>query len=384
MFLFSRTKPIIKPAPTSRHDALDAHFFLPNLCSITALLPLILVGELIALALTVSASQLPAFDWVQFSLLSTEILWVVLTGAACLCRMRPLLKRLSPARGVALCFVTLIVDIAVIAAAGQWMLSYLAFDWISGAWAVLQHITVGGILAGLVLRYFYLQQQLHIQQQAQLQATMQARFQALQSRIRPHFLFNSMNIIASLIDSDPDMAERVVEDMSELFRASLSDVEDLVPLARELSLCECYINIEQLRLGERLRVNWQKQLQHEQYLVPSLCLQPLIENAIYHGIQPLVEGGDINIAFDDIIDSNSGDARLTITISNPFTADTDSYDAQKHNGMALDNLEQRLHARYGTTATFSVTRDGGLFVVRFSIPAERRDALPDIHKGDKP
>lgn len=382
MFLFSRAKPVIKPAPTrehhARYEALDAHFFLPNLCSITALLPLILVGELIALALTVSASQLPAFDWVQFSLLSTEILWVVLTGAACLCRMRPLLKRLSPARGVALCFVTLIVDIAVIAAAGQWMLSYLAFDWISSAWAVLQHITVGGILAGLVLRYFYLQQQLNIQQQAQLQATMQARFQALQSRIRPHFLFNSMNIIASLIDSDPETAERVVEDMSELFRASLSDVEDLVPLTRELSLCECYINIEQLRLGERLRVNWQKQLQHEQYLVPSLCLQPLIENAIYHGIQPLVEGGDINIAFND------NDARLTITISNPFTADTDGYDAQKHNGMALDNLEQRLHARYGTTAAFSVTRDDGLFVVHFSIPAERKDAAPDIHKGDEP
>ncbi len=187
-----------------------------------------------------------------------------------------------------LCFTILLLIIALVAIAGQWLLSYLSLDWHNSIWIVAQHIAVGGILAGLVLRYFYLQQQLYVQQQLQMQATMQARFQSLQSRIRPHFLFNSMNIIASLIDSDPETAERVVEDMSALFRASLSDEEDLVPLAQEISLCERYINIEQLRLGERLHVNWQKNLHNDQHIVPSLCLQPLIENAIYHGIQPLV------------------------------------------------------------------------------------------------
>ena len=178
------------------NNVANAHFYLPDLCSITALLPLILVGQLLSLALALAASQLPVFNWLRFSLLSTEILWIVLLGAALLCRLRPLLQRISPASGVALCFTALIIVIALVAITGQWFLSYLTLDWRNSVWIVIQHIAVGGILSGLVLRYFYLQQQLNVQQQAQMQATMQARFQSLQSRIRPHFLFNSMNIIA--------------------------------------------------------------------------------------------------------------------------------------------------------------------------------------------
>jgi two-component system, LytTR family, sensor histidine kinase AlgZ len=350
--------------------AVNAHFYLPDLCSITALLPLILVGQLLALALSLSASQLPAFDWLRFSLLSSEILWIVLTGAALLCRLRPLLQRVSAASGVALCFTTLISVIALVAIAAQWFLSYLTLDWLNSIWIVTQHVAVGGILSGLVLRYFYLQQQLNVQQQAQMQATMQARFQSLQSRIRPHFLFNSMNIIASLIDSDPETAERVVEDMSELFRASLSDAEDLVPLSQELSLCERYINIEQLRLGERLHVNWQKNLHSDQHMVPSLCLQPLIENAIYHGIQPLVNGGTIDI---DILDEHN---RLQCTVRNPYTQETANLRRNQGNGMALDNLEQRLRARYGNAAIFSVMREPQQFTVSFTIPLETDTTRP--------
>ncbi|HSC74947.1 MAG TPA: histidine kinase [Pseudomonadales bacterium] len=360
MSLFEK-KELGRVTPTK---VVNSHFYLPDLCSITALLPLILVGQLIVLAMAVAASTLPNFDWLRFSLLSAETLWIVLIGAALLCRLRPLLQRMSAASGVALCFTTLLLVITLVAIAGQWLLSYLTFDWYSSIWSVIQHIAVGGILAGLVLRYFYLQQQLHIQQQAQMQATMQARFQSLQSRIRPHFLFNSMNIVASLIDSDPETAERVVEDMSALFRASLSDEEDLVPLAQEISLCERYINIEQLRLGDRLRVNWQKNLQNDQTIVPSLCLQPLIENAIYHGIQPLVDGGTIDIQLSDKND------QLHCTICNPYTQDTANLNRNKGNGMALDNLEQRLYARYGDAAVFNLERDSQQFIVRFTIPLE--------------
>jgi len=195
-----------------------------------------------------------------------------------------------------------------------------------------------------------------------MQATMQARFQSLQSRIRPHFLFNSMNMVASLIDSDPETAERVVEDMSTLFRASLSDEEDLVPLAQEMSLCERYINIEQLRLGERLRVDWQKNLRSDTYAVPSLCLQPLIENAIYHGIQPLVHGGTITIQLSDEND------QLHCSVCNPYTQETANLKRKQGNGMALDNLEQRLYARYGNAAVFSIAREPQQFTVSFTIP----------------
>jgi two-component system sensor histidine kinase AlgZ len=342
----------------------NSHFYLPDLCSITSLLPLILVGQLIAIALAVAASQLPDFNWLRFSLLSTETLWIVLTGAALLCRLRPRLQRMSAASGAALCFTILLVIIALVAIAGQWFLSYLSIDWRNSIWIVAQHIAVGGILAGLVLRYFYLQQQLYVQQQLQMQATMQARFQSLQSRIRPHFLFNSMNIIASLIESDPETAERVVEDMSALFRASLSDEEDLVPLAQEISLCERYINIEQLRLGERLHVNWKKNLQNNQHVVPSLCLQPLIENAIYHGIQPLVSGGTVDIELND------DNGKLHFSICNPYTNDTAILNRKRGNGMALDNLEQRLHARYGDAVIFTVVRDPQQFIVKFTIPLQ--------------
>lgn len=361
MSLFGRTDPTpaASEAPVA---AVSAHFHLPDLCRITALLPLILVGQLLALALTLAVRRPPAFDWLHFSLLATEILWIVLIGAALLCRLRPLLLRMPAAAGVALCFAVLLLAIAVVATGGQWLLASLSLDWRGGMWVVLQHVAVGGIIAGLALRYFYLQQQLHLQQQAQLQALMQARFQSLQSRIRPHFLFNSMNIIASLIDSDPETAEKVVEDMSALFRASLSDAENLVPLGQEISLCERYIHIEQLRLGDRLQVAWDKQLQGDKYLVPSLCLQPLIENAIYHGIQPLVEGGTITIAVHD-----TGN-RLSVCISNPVSGEIAN--RKRGNGMALDNLEQRLRVRYGAAASFSVAREAGTFTVSFSIPLE--------------
>ena len=149
-----------------------------------------------------------------------------------------------------------------------------------------------------------------------------------------------MNIIASLIESDPETAERVVEDMSALFRASLSDEEDLVPLAQEISLCERYINIEQLRLGERLQVNWHKNLRNDVHAVPSLCLQPLIENAIYHGIQPLVNGGTIEIQLSDEND------KLHCSVCNPYTQETANLKRKQGNGMALDNLEQRLQLFY--------------------------------------
>lgn len=369
MSLFDRINHSTQAQPVSGQQKtpgaiVTTHLYLPDLCSITALLPLILVGQLLAIALSVSASQLPVFDWLHFSLLSTEILWIVLIGAALLCRLRPMLERLSAASGVALCFIALLTVIVLVALIGQWLLAYLTVDWHNSFWIVLQHIAVGGILAGLVLRYFYLQQQLHMQQQAQMQATMQARFQSLQSRIRPHFLFNSMNIIASLIDSDPETAERVVEDMSALFRASLSDVEDLVPLTQELSLCERYINIEQLRLGERLHISWQKNLRNDKHAVPSLCLQPLIENAIYHGIQPLVDGGTIVIK---ISDENQ---QLSCTVCNPHTQETANLKRKQGNGMALDNLEQRLRARYGNAAFFAITPEPLQFTVTFTIPTK--------------
>lgn len=336
-------------------------FYIPNLCSVEALLPLILTGELFAITFTLVRSPLPQFDWFLLALLSFEILWIVLVGAALLCPLRPALRRIPAPAGALVCFLILLTVIAVFSWAGQLLLLSASRDPIQPGWTVLQHTSVGGILSGMALHYFYLQQKLLQQKQQQNTIEMQARFQALQSRIRPHFLFNSMNIIASLIAVDPDAAETAVEDLSTLFRASLGQASDEVPLSHELDLCQRYIHIEQLRLGERLQVQWEKNLQSEQYLLPALSLQPLVENAIYHGIQPRVEGGTITISLSD------AHGKLCVDIRNPYTEDTSSGN-HRGNRMALANLEQRLQSRYGEEAQFQVTRADGQFQVVFTVP----------------
>ena len=142
------------------------------------------------------------------------------------------------------------------------------------------------------LRYNYVRRSLQRREESELHA----RIQALQSRIRPHFLFNSMNIIASLIPVDPAAAETVVEDLSELFRASLQEEGSEVSIDDELALCRRYMRIEFLRLGKRLNINWQIEVVTDSVRIPLLTLQPLLENAVYHGIQPLPEGGTITVS----------------------------------------------------------------------------------------
>jgi len=246
---------------------------------------------------------------------------------------------------------------------GQWVLTEFlgrrqAFD----IWLTTEHVLVAAILAGVSLRYLYLQEQLHVQQQAELAS----RIQALQSRIRPHFLFNSMNIIASLIESEPQLAERVVEDLSELFRATLSDASQLVPVERELELAKSYVNIEALRLGERLKVEWQVDAFNKNALLPHFSLQPLLENAIYHGIQPIAEGGTITVTI------RNKDEKIFVNIVNPILSESQMADKKildkKGNSLALDNFRHRLQAYYGEAAQLTAEKRGNKFEVSFSCP----------------
>jgi two-component system sensor histidine kinase AlgZ len=169
------------------------------------------------------------------------------------------------------------------------------------------------------------------------------RIQALQSRIHPHFLFNSMNIIASLIGSDPEAAETVVEDLSEVFRASLNEVQDQVSLNDEIDLCRRYLNIEQLRLGARLEVIWDLPEDIPQHvMVPMLTIQPILENAIYHGIQHLPEGGAITIRI------RLTPKQVSIKVRNPIPHAPSN--TSHGNRIAIDNIKHRLNALYGHTA----------------------------------
>jgi two-component system sensor histidine kinase AlgZ len=222
---------------------------------------------------------------------------------------------------------------------------------------MLGHAIIAGIITALVLRYFYVQQRLRLQEQAELQS----RIQALQSRIRPHFLFNSMNIIASLIAIDPDTAESVVEDLSELFRASLNDAGNQVPISEELDLCERYIRIEALRLGERLKLVWDVDELSPATRIPLLTLQPLVENAIYHGIQPLPEGGTIEISVKD------DDDYVLIRMVNPVPPPSQVSETQG-NRMALQNIRSRLSVLYGAKASLQTDAIADTFVTQLRFP----------------
>jgi two-component system sensor histidine kinase AlgZ len=203
----------------------------------------------------------------------------------------------------------------------------------------------------------YLQHQFVKQKQAELAA----RLQALQSRIRPHFLFNSMNIIASLISVDPELAEDVVEDLSALFRASLSDTSaGQVTLGEELDLCKRYLRIEQLRLDDRLIVEWVVDADISMIKIPLLTLQPLLENAVYHGIQPIPEGGTVRI----FIAVDQGD--LNIIVTNPLSQGSNQHN--RGNRMALDNIRSRLHTIYGLSARVETSIEAGIFETRVTYP----------------
>ena len=210
------------------------------------------------------------------------------------------------------------------------------------------------LLSGLLLRYLHLDRQVKM-----LHSLAEAsRIQELQARIRPHFLFNSMNIIASLIATDPGKAEQVVVDLSELFRRVLDDAHTLVPLREELALCRSYLALEKLRLGKRLQTEWEIG-DYGDVQIPSLSLQPVLENAVYHGIQLLPEGGLIKISVKRVND------RLILTIGNPR-----SHRMQHNKGskMAIDNVQKRLIAHFGPTAVVRAERMDNHYITHINFP----------------
>lgn len=345
---------------TPRHldDRLESSFYLPDLCEGRSVLFLLLVAELLAIVLSLADEGFVAFDWQSFALQSLFIQWAFLSSAACLCLLRTQLSQLPMAWAAAASYGMIVLLVVLLDLAAQWLLGvmlYSAADQLIDTDQLLNTAVMTAILAGIVLRYFYLTQQLRQREQAEWRA----RVQALQSRIRPHFLFNSMNIIASLIAVDPEAAERAVEDLSALFRASLGDMSSLVNLSDELELCQSYSRIEQYRLGERLVMDWQIDELPAQLTIPSLTLQPLLENAIYHGIQSLAAGGCVKVS------ASYSDQQLQLRVTNPYRP---SHHRSGGNHMALQNIEQRLQAHYGRQAQLQIDKQPEQFSVLIRYP----------------
>jgi two-component system sensor histidine kinase AlgZ len=190
-------------------------------------------------------------------------------------------------------------------------------------------------------------------------ALAEARLQALQARIRPHFLFNSINAVLSLIRQDPRRAEAALEDMAELFRTLMADNRELAPLAREVALCRQYLSLEQLRLGERLKVDWRTERMPADALVPPLVLQPLIENAIYHGVEPRLEPSTVSIEIYATRD------QLHAVLRNPYRQ---SDDRHAGNRMAVANIRERLQLHFDAEATLTARAAEDAYEVRIVMP----------------
>ncbi len=335
-------------------------FLLPDLCSATAVLFLLLISVLLAFTLELFAGGLKAFDWIGLGRASAFILWNMLLSAALLCGLRRRIAGWPLAAGAAASYALVLT---VCLASNLACQSFLGGLRSGGApaldpWWLARDLLICALLGGAALRYFHLQGELLRQQLAE----MDARIAALQARIRPHFLFNSMNIIASLIPVDPDGAERAVEDLSALFRASLREGATTVPLADEIELCERYLRLEQLRLGARLGIERSIGVLPAALRIPPLSVQPLLENAVYHGVQPRPEGGCVRLAV------SCEPRMLRIEVSNPLPGEA----ARESNGagMALANIRDRLAAIYGDRASLETARVDGRFVARLAIPRE--------------
>lgn len=225
---------------------------------------------------------------------------------------------------------------------------------------LIRNCLISAILSAVILRYFYVQHQW----KSNIQTEARSRIQALQARIKPHFLFNSMNTIASLTVSDPHKAEKAVLDLADLFRVSLAQ-QDKIPLNDELNFIRGYINIEELRLGERLNVAFNIQAGLNLTTpVPALIIQPLVENAIYHGIEPFTAGGTI------IIDISSDAQGLIVRITNPIPQERDP--KRSGNKMAQDNIRQRLQLAYGGQAKMDIYESGEDYTASFNIPFDAK------------
>ncbi len=313
-----------------------------------------ILAQLFVVLLTLSNTQNVLFDWYLFSIVTLYVQWVCLSSAGILCLGRHLLARMSNRTAGVVALVFCSGNGLLVSALGQGMV--YGFDQVNPV-LVARHTLITCLVAGLVLRYFYVQQQLIEQSKAELKA----RLQALHSRIRPHFLFNSMNIIASLIPTRPQEAEKAVEDLSDLFRASLHQSDELTTLEEEINLCQRFMYIEQLRIGDRLKVSWDIQADTNAWKIPQLSLQPLLENAVVHGIQKLQSGGTI------IIKIYESDATLKITILNPKPPFV-SKDTSKGNRVALENIENRMKSIYGEGARLSKHVTDDEFVCILSLP----------------
>ena len=337
--------------------------WLPQFCSLPTLFAVMIVAELVAL-IVVLAPEPHARPWLpRVGVASVYVQWLALLNAVVLCSLRQSLERLSARTGFIVawlfCIAVTALGSAVVCRMDQGLGLGLTVAPGDDLRFVAGNAAIAALISAALLRYLFV---LELWQE-RVEAASKAQVDALQARIRPHFLFNSMNTIASLIRTRPAEAERTVEDLADLFRAALGSSDASGTLGEELDLMDHYLRIEKLRLGDRLHVDIEAGDLPRDLPLPRLLLQPLVENAIYHGVQPLAEGGTIRIAGRHL------QGHVEITIKNPLPADA----APARNGVALANIRARIEYHFGSRGELRVEPGNGEYTVTVRLP----DASPD-------
>jgi len=346
--------------------------YLPDFCRAPAVLAIVLVAALLALVLALAEHAARGGFWVELARTSVYLLWAGLLCAAVLCRARPWLAR-QPLRTSSLIALGLIVATVGLVSEGVYWLGRWWEGRIGTAsglfparhWAfLLPNLGIAAIVGALTLRYFFVAHEW----KRSVEAEARSRIRALQARIRPHFLFNSLNTIAALTRSEPARAEEAIEDLADLFRVSLSEAHSQITLREELEVARLYQRTEQRRLGDRLQVRWNVGDLPPQAIVPSLVLQPLLENAIGHGIEPLADGGTVTV------DGRVDDGQIVIEMTNPVSETARR--VRDGNRMALENIRERLELAFPGHASVEVNDRDALYRVTLRFPVALGPAAP--------
>lgn len=343
--------------------------YLPDFCAGHMVLAIVLIVELTALIVTLARDASSVAFWTDLARTSLFLIWIGLAGQAALCLARRRLETLPVAAGAAavlgiVCGIVLIVSEVAYRIGASALLSggemqtlfpraHFAF--------IGRNVAIAFIVTALALRYFFVTHEWR----RNIEMQSRARVHALQARIRPHFLFNSMNTIAALTRTNPVRAEEAVQDLADLFRASLAEQRTEITLAEEIGIAKTYERIELLRLGERLQVDWQVAGVPQAAIVPSLMLQPLLENAIYHGIEPRSGGGTVTV------NGEYANGLVTIVVRNPLPEGPVLRDG---NRVALANIRERLALMYGARAAVKAGRFDEEYIVTLRFPHEAEDA----------
>ena len=320
---------------------------LPNFCNLGVMLRSLILANLLVLA--AAFLRAPAADalWFEFLVLAAFCEPMLIVSLTALCAARAWLHAIR--------YSYALVGIAAFEVLVAWLLSQAASELLPDRRPItlVQLVFLTLFVTGFLLAYF------DLRARALSPAITEARIQALQARIRPHFLYNSINAVLSLMRSEPRRAERALEDMADLFRVLMADNRTLAPIADEVQLARQYLAIEEIRLGERLRVAWRIETMPPDALVPPLLLQPLVENAVYHGIEPSDNGGEIEI------DIALAGGQLVMTLKNPFPG------GGRHssgNRMAIVNIRERLQLHFDAEASMRSEVKDGTYKVTIRMP----------------